>query len=100
MDIFKSIAINHDEVDESKAVQIGGVGLLQDGAGEEEGDAKLLAKDILLSLPGINENNFRNVMSKVTNISELSKMNEAALAALIGPVNGKKLHTFFTMRQY
>ena len=98
VEIFKSIVGSHEQVDVNKAVQVGGGGLIQDGEGEEEGDAKHLAKDILKSLPGINENNCRDVMSRVLNIAELSKMSEAALVPLIGPANAKKLHSFFNMR--
>ena len=77
---------------------MGGGSLTQDAEGEEEGDAKHLSKDILFSLPGRNENNFRNVVSKVLNSAELSKMSEAALVPLIGPANAKKLHSFLNMR--
>ena len=62
--------------------------------------ASRAARDMLLSLPGINMQNYRAVMNRVENIAELSKMNVAQLSPLIGPVNAKKLHIFFTQRMY
>jgi len=97
VDIFKSIVVNHEAVDVNKAVQVGG-GAAQDG--DEEGDAKQLAREILMSLPGINQNNFRNVMNNVSNVAALSKMSETALSGLVGPGNAKKLYSFFNMRAY
>lgn len=61
-----------------------------------EDSARASARDILLSLPGINVHNFRDVMNSVTNVAELSAMKEEQLLPLIGPINAKKLYSFFT----
>jgi DNA excision repair protein ERCC-4 len=55
----------------------------------------LTPQDLLLSLPGINSNNFRAVMNNVTDIAQLSQMSVQQLTPLIGPINAKKLATFF-----
>ena len=66
------------------------------GAEVPEDSARASARDILLSLPGINVHNFRDVMNNVTNLAELSAMKEEQLVPLIGPINAKKLVAFFT----
>lgn len=60
----------------------------------EEG-ARASAREILLSLPGVNVYNFRNIMAAVTNLAELSCMSVEQLQPLIGIANAKKLYTFF-----
>ncbi len=60
-----------------------------------EDSARASARDILLSLPGISVHNFRDIMNNVNNLAELSAMTEQQLMPLIGPVNAKKLVTFF-----
>jgi ERCC4-type nuclease len=65
---------------------------------EQEQDARATAHEILMSLPGINVHNFREVTNKVENLSQLSKMTEAELSPLIGPANAKKLVTFFRQK--
>jgi hypothetical protein len=57
--------------------------------------ARASAREMLLSLPGINVHNFRDVMNSVTNLAELSGMSVEQLEPLIGPVNAKKLYSFF-----
>ncbi len=61
-----------------------------------EDSARASARDMLLSLPGISVHNFRDIMNNVNNLAELSNMTEQQLTPLIGPVNAKKLVTFFT----
>lgn len=110
--------INHDEVDVQKAVTVGNISNLTgevfaasdqgDHAGNEHSSDNFTereyyrysAQEILLSLPGINSNNFRNILnhSKVKCLSDLSKLKENELGAIIGPVNGKKLYAFFHHR--
>jgi ERCC4-type nuclease len=85
-------------VDVNKAVLVGGGNRQEGGEDWEEEDVKLAAKEILLSLPGINENNYHAVLTAVSNIAELSRMSEERLAPLIGPINAKKLHAFFVMK--
>lgn len=55
----------------------------------------LTPQDILLTLPGINSNNFRAVMNNVTDLAQLSQMTVQQLTPLIGPINAKKLVSFF-----
>lgn len=62
----------------------------------QEDSARASARDILLSLPGINVHNFRDVMNSVTNLAELSAMTEQQLSPLVGPVNARKLFAFLT----
>lgn len=61
-----------------------------------EDSARTSAREILLSLPGINVHNFREVLNNVNCLADLSSMTEQQLQPLIGPVNAKKLHAFFT----
>jgi hypothetical protein len=102
---------HHEEVDVEKAVSVGSVmdqqnqgedggghGGIGVGYGFSEADARTTAQDILLSLPGINVHNYREVMSKVINLADLSKMTEVQLQPLIGPSNAKKLVSFFRQR--
>ncbi len=56
------------------------------------------AKDMLLSLPGIDAKNYHIVMQKVNSLAQLSKMNEHALIPLIGPLNARSLFEFFHQR--
>lgn len=112
-DIFKAISLNHDEVDVQKALQVGAMFDRGDGIGSEgvedqgeygnsnndmEQDARTFAQEILMSLPGINVHNCREVMKHVDNIAQLSNMSERDLSPLIGPGNAKKLVHFFRQK--
>jgi DNA excision repair protein ERCC-4 len=101
-DIFKSIMVGHDEVDLSKAVSAGMESNASNLEGNDENDRDLraTAQEMLLSLPGINTNNFRAVMNEVESIASLSAMSEKDLSPLIGPGNAKKLFHFFHRRTY
>lgn len=95
--IFKRISQAHDEVDVEKACSVGGVS----GLGGEDGqdiDARSTAIEMLLSLPGVNRQNFHSILDNVDCIADLSKMSEVNLTRLIGPVNAKKLRAFFSRR--
>ncbi len=104
VEIFKIISSNHEPVDVQKAVAVGAV---QGSEGQNDGDkigvedqeAATAAQEILLSLPGINVHNFREVMNSVENLCELSKLSEVQLTPLIGPVGAKKLYAFFRQRR-
>jgi len=107
-DIFQSIVMNHDEVDIEKAITVGG-GIGSGGRDDYEdgndtngsgysGDLRLSAQEILLSLPGINHSNYRDVMNTVTDLAELSTLSEIQLISLIGNINAKKLYTFLRQR--
>lgn len=107
-DIFKRLKRGRSDADVDLAMSIGNKSRLGlsfsggdndlDGEISEKADAEAAsnaARDILLSLPGINAKNYKDVMKKVSSIAELSRMNEHGLAPLIGPVNAKKLVLFF-----
>lgn len=103
-EIFKSIAENHESVDVDKAISIGSnINFDRDDSKESaivmEKNTKQTAVDILMSLPGINKHNFRDVIDQVSSVAELSKLSEVQLAPIIGPVNAKKLRSFFTSRK-
>ena len=99
--LFLALMNRHREVDVEKAVQAGGSdggSGMTGGDGDEEGDkadSRLVAQEVLLSLPGITVHNYRSVIAEVENIAELSSMTEAQLAKLLGQANGKKLFEFF-----
>jgi ERCC4-type nuclease len=63
-----------------------------------ETDARFTANEILLSLPGVNHSNYRNIINHTDSLATLSKMSESDLIPLIGPSNSKKLVTFFRQR--
>jgi hypothetical protein len=101
--------IGREEVDVDKAVSVGdslggtGTGAGSSGGGgnateEVEKNARIVAQEILLTLPGINTHNFREVMDKVESVAALSKMSEQQLAPIVGPGNAKKLCAFFRRR--
>lgn len=112
--LFQSLVVSHAEVDVQKAVSVGSVLDMSAAAGETgvgntgshgmhnqshaENDTRLVAQEILLSLPGINVHNYRSVMQHVTNIAELGQLSETELVPLVGPVNARKLRAFFTQR--
>lgn len=91
-------------VDVKKAVMAGSLAhseaRVSDCAGDQEMGESLqhTAQELLMSLPGINVQNYRNVMSAVSTMAELSTLSESYLQSLVGPVNAKKLWNFFHQR--
>lgn len=110
---------NHDQADVTKAVSAGNASAVQppsttalninidtdnnninynitnnNSNNNDKDDARMTAHDILLSLPGINVHNFRDVMNVVNSLSDLLDMSEESMCQLIGSVNGKKLFAF------
>jgi ERCC4-type nuclease len=109
---------NHDQADVTKAVSAGNAMTFQldstaalktnvindnnnniinnnnNNNNNDKEDARMIAHDILLSLPGINVHNFRDVMNAVNSLSDLLDMSEESMCQLIGSVNGKKLFAF------
>lgn len=67
----------------------------KDELADDGQDMEATARDILLSLPGINNTNVRGVIDNVEDLAHLSNMSVAELTPLIGPVNAKKLVAFF-----
>ncbi len=104
VEIFRSLKMNRSNPDPVTASSIGSLaglfekdGLIDDEY-QDEIKAKAAAQEMLLSLPGININNYKNVMNNVENIAELSQLGIEPLTKLIGPVNAKKLYSFFNQR--
>ena len=97
-EIFRAIMNNHDQADVDKAVNVGSA--LQSDKDQTETDieSRLAAMEMLMSLPGINPQNYFEITKNVENLLELSKMTEGQLTPLIGPINAKKLVTFFKQR--
>jgi DNA excision repair protein ERCC-4 len=93
-DIFKAIMAGHEEVDEDKAIMCGAS--KSEGAGVDEDEARITARDMLLKLPGINENNLRSVIDGCENLADLASRSEIDLQSMIGRVNGHTLYKFLT----
>lgn len=53
------------------------------------------AINMLRTIPGINEGNYRKVMDSINSIGELSKMGKEALISLLGEINGGLVFRFF-----
>jgi DNA excision repair protein ERCC-4 len=97
IDIFRSLKKNFDSPDVARCLAIGNDDPSSTGGTSAESSCvdDLTPQDLLLSLPGINTNNFRAVMNTVTDIAELSQMTVQQLTPLIGPINARKLCRFF-----
>ena len=50
--------------------------------------------DVLRALPGVTETNHHQLAAKVLCLQDLFVMSLAAMQAIIGAENGRKLHTF------
>lgn len=107
-DIFKTLKAGRLDADPDQATAVGNKSYL--GTDDEAGDyaggdssveaeaASAAARDMLMSLPGIDTKNYKAVMNRVSSIHELSTLNVHQLAPIIGPANAKKLVTFFQKR--
>ncbi|KAE8891009.1 DNA repair endonuclease [Phytophthora fragariae] len=103
VDLFKIIKKYQDEPDMEAAAALGnGLPMDDSGAQNNSGEGKLASNyyntssiDVLKKLPGINEHNFRKVLTSVKNLADLSRQSLDELTELLGKANGKKLHTFF-----
>ncbi len=92
IDIFRSLKRSFDDPDVNRCISIG-----SDDANSNDQSCSddTTAQDILLSLPGINTQNYRAVINNVRDLAQLSQMDTQQLTPLIGPVNAKKLVAFF-----
>ena len=102
--LFKALKQNHEEVNVSKAVEVGSneelVGFSLENLGMndevlEENERNDTARDMLLRIPGINANNARKVMAACDNMAEFVEMSREDLKELLGPITGQKVFTFF-----
>ena len=104
--IYVDVYRNHQEVDVDKAVEIGNNDSLDEllfGAegydeDEDNDDKNETAQRMLLRLPGITPHNARKIMSECESIADLAELSRDELKAMIGPVAGQKLFTFFRQR--
>ncbi|TDH72931.1 hypothetical protein CCR75_008688 [Bremia lactucae] len=104
VNIFKIVKKYQEEPNMETAAALGNGLLTNNGAAQARGGEAELAVnyyntsaiDVLKKLPGINDHNFRKVVASVSNLAKLSQMTLDELTELLGRVNGKKLHKFFT----
>jgi len=97
-DIFKAVMAGHEAVDEVKALAAGSAGGTGDGmpgsAGVDEQEARAASHEMLLTLPGVNVHNVRNVIEEVESLADLACRSELNLATIVGTANAKLLHAF------
>lgn len=94
-EIFEELKKNEHEPDPLKAVSIG----LADG---EDGYSIYAPApmDILKAIPGITEQNYKQVVLEVDTIMELGNMSERNLVAILGPEAARRVHGFFDTSMY
>ncbi|KAJ6260845.1 DNA repair protein rad16 [Drechslerella dactyloides] len=107
-EIFEELKRGQEEPDPLKAVSVG----LAEGENEystyaqapmlHETDSKQFdnSKDILKSIPGINEKNHKHVVYEMDSVIELSNAGEGDVAKIIGPEAGRQVHTFLNTNIY
>lgn len=95
--LFLSLKAGREEPSESEAVRVGceDGDAPAEGAGETE---RAAAQEVLLSLPGINHTNVRAATRAFDSLAAMCLLAEAELAAVVGPANARKLHTFLHHR--
>ena len=98
--LFKTLKVNHEEVDVDKAVAIGSnesIDALLDMKDDDGDEVEIneAARDMLLRLPGINLYNARKIMKECDSIAELAGMPREKLKEILGPLSGQRLFTFF-----
>ncbi len=100
--LFKQLKVNHEEVDVTKAIEIGKSDSLEsllqtdqsaDGLDDEEDEINEAGRDMLLQLPGVNVHIARRIMQECDSLADLIAMNRDQLRAVAGPVTGQKLFT-------
>ena len=100
--LFKQLKVNHEEVDVTKAIEIGKSDSLEsllqtdqsaDGGDDEEDEINEAGRDMLLQLPGVNVHIARRIMQECDSLADLIAMNRDQLRAVAGPVTGQKLFT-------
>ena len=99
--LFKELKLNHEEVDVTKAIEIGKSGSIEEllktettGDGDDEEDEiNEAGRDMLLHLPGVNVQIARKIMKECDCLADLAVMSRDDLRALAGPNAGQKLYT-------
>ncbi|KAK6351668.1 hypothetical protein TWF718_004821 [Orbilia javanica] len=94
-EIFEELKKNEHEPDPLKAVAIG----LADG---EDGYSIYAPApmDVLKAIPGITEQNHKQVVLEVDNIVELGNMGESKLITILGPEAARRVYGFFDKSMY
>uniref|UniRef100_A0A6B2L003 ERCC4 domain-containing protein n=1 Tax=Arcella intermedia TaxID=1963864 RepID=A0A6B2L003_9EUKA len=71
-----------------------------DEAFNEENLSQFDPVDVLRQLPGVTDQNYRKIIEKVSNLSELATMTLSQLQDIIGSKNGTDLYQFFRTSLY
>jgi len=90
-EIFEELKKNQDEPDPIKAVQIG----LNAGEDPNEQSFNQTPHDMLRAVPGITAKNISRITLEVSNMLEVSNLDEEALDGMIGKEAGRQVHRFF-----
>jgi len=102
--LFKKLKVNHEEVNVTKAMEIGKADSLESllktdrssgGDDEEDGEDEIneAGRDMLLQLPGVNLKIARRIMQECDSLADLIAMGRDQLRVVAGPVVGQKLFT-------
>ena len=86
--IFQALKSGQDEPDVQTAASLGG------NAAYAEQVFNMTPQDVLRTLPGVHQHNYRRLMNAVRNLRELASKTAAELAAILGPQNASLLHAF------
>lgn len=97
-DIFAELKANNSEPNSETAASIGAEDAQSHDAYREgyENAFNPVPQEMLRSMPGLNDKNYRYVMRKVTNIEELAQMPAGDIAELIGDEASKQLEKFIS----
>ncbi|KAJ3298748.1 hypothetical protein HK104_010313 [Borealophlyctis nickersoniae] len=89
-EIFEDLKLNQDEPDMKDAMSVG-----VSNMDTIDSAYSITPSDVLRSLPGITSKNYRHVMSKATNLKELSEWSLEQCQEVIGQEFGRMLYAFF-----
>lgn len=89
--ILAVLKSNQDEPDISSAIS---KGLSKNNGSSEPPMYNDDAIDLIQKIPGINSNNYYQIISKIKCIEDLVKVSEEKLKELLGEENGRKAHYF------
>uniref|UniRef100_A0A7S3UA94 ERCC4 domain-containing protein n=1 Tax=Picocystis salinarum TaxID=88271 RepID=A0A7S3UA94_9CHLO len=94
-DIFQALKSNQDDPDPTVAAQVGVPEEDQHQKDISEDLYNQAAIDVLRKLPGVTNNNYRQVMSTFKSLAEMSAASKEDLAKVLGGMqNAKRLHDF------
>eukprot|EP00963_Diacronema_lutheri_P011251 scaffold1347_cov350-Pavlova_lutheri.AAC.59 len=94
-DLFQALKSNQDDPDPTLAAQVGVPEEDQSNKDTAEDLYNQAAIDVLRKLPGVTNNNFRQVMGTYKSLAEISTASKEDLAKVLGGMqNAKRLHDF------